>query len=62
LSERDHFLGIWRRALNLPESDMLTPALIGDWATERGLQVAHVEERDIGPFNPTKHSVLSNAA
>lgn len=55
----DHFLAIWRRALNQPTLDSLTPDLIKTWATERGLSVEDVQERDIGPFGKTKSIVLT---
>lgn len=55
----DHFLAIWRRALNQPTLDSLTPALIKSWATERGLKVEDAEERDIGPFGTTKSIILT---
>lgn len=48
LDDHDHFLALWRRALNQPSLDTLTPALVESWAAERGLQVERVEERDIG--------------
>ena len=55
----DHFLALWRRALNEPNLGALTPALIEGWATERGLRVERVEERAIGAFNPIKCIVLT---
>ncbi|WP_437953526.1 hypothetical protein WME98_24705 [Sorangium sp. So ce296] len=54
-----HFLAIWRRALNQPSLETLTPSLIASWASVRGLQVQHVEERDVGAFAPTTSIVLS---
>jgi hypothetical protein len=59
LNPHDHFLAIWRRALNQPALDSLTPALIESWATARSLSVGHVEERDVGPFGKTKSVVLT---
>ena len=55
----DHFLAIWRRALNQPTPDSLTPALIKSWATKQGLSVEGVDERDIGPFGKTRSIVLT---
>jgi hypothetical protein len=59
--EQDHFLALWRRALNQLALDTLTPALLERWATERGLQLEHVGERDVGAFNPIKCIVLKLA-
>ncbi len=59
LNLHDHFLAIWRRALNQPTLDSLTPTLIKSWATERRLSVQDAEERDIGPFGKTKSIVLT---
>src|SRR4051812_24940785 len=55
----DHFLAIWRRALNQTTLDSLTPDLIESWATARSLSVRHIEERDVGPFGRTKSIVLT---
>jgi hypothetical protein len=59
LNLHDHFLAIWRRALNQSELGNLTPTLIRSWATERGLTVEDVEERDIGLFGTTKSIILT---
>lgn len=58
LDTGEHFLALWRRALNRPALDTLTPALLEGWATERGLQVEQAQERDVGAFNPIKCIVL----
>lgn len=55
----DHFRGLWNRARKLPSLDSLSPELIRKWATERGLTVEHVAERDIGTFVTTKSIVLT---
>jgi hypothetical protein len=55
----DHFLAIWRRALNEPSLDNLSPVLIGSWATNRNLSVESVEEHDVGPFGKTRSIVLA---
>lgn len=54
-----HFKGIWNRARRCPSLDSLSPELIGKWASERGLTVDQVEERDIGTFVTTKSIVLT---
>jgi hypothetical protein len=54
-----HFLAIWRRALNEPSLDRLTPELISFWAAERGLAGVSAEERDVGAFAKTKSVVLT---
>src|SRR6185437_2163563 len=58
LDNHDHFLALCRRALNQPSLDTLTPALVESWVAERGLQVEHAQERDVGAFNPIKCIVL----
>ena len=55
----EHFRAIWRRALNEPSLETLTPHLIQSWATARGLRVASVEEREVGIFGATKSIVLT---
>lgn len=60
--EDEHFLAIWRRALNEPSLDMVTPELISAWAAERGLTGAVTEERDVGAFHKTKSVVLTVGA
>jgi len=54
-----HFHAIWHRALNAPSLVMLTPEMIQSWARERGLDVTHVEERDVGIFAKTPAIVLT---
>ena len=56
----NHFQGIWRRALNAPSLGMLTPELIQLWASERGLDVTHVEKRDVGAFAKVPAIVLTS--
>lgn len=58
MDNHDHFLALWRRALNQPSLDTLTPALVEGWTAERGLQVEHAQERDVGAFNPLKCIVV----
>jgi hypothetical protein len=55
----EHFLAIWRRALNEPSLDKLTPELISTWAAERGLAGVVAEEREVGAFAKTKSIVLT---
>lgn len=55
----NHFQAIWHRALNLPSLGTLTPELTQLWAGERGLDVTHVEERDVGLFGKTPAIVLT---
>ena len=55
----EHFRAIWRRALNEPSLETLTPHPIQSWATARGLRVASVEEREVGIFGATKSIVLT---
>ena len=55
----DHFRGLWNRARNCPSLVNLSPELIQKWASERGLTVDHLEERDIGTFVTTKSIVLT---
>jgi hypothetical protein len=59
LNLHDHFVAIWRRALNEPALDNLTPALVESWATARGLSVECVEESEVGLFGKTKSIVLT---
>ena len=54
-----HFQAIWYRALNAPALGAITPGLIESWARERGLNVTHVEERDVGLFAKIPTIVLS---
>jgi len=62
LKASDHFLAIWRRALNQPSLDTLSPELISKWAAERGLTGAVTEERDVGRFRKTNSIVLNLGA
>jgi hypothetical protein len=55
----EHFLAIWRRALNQPSLETLTPELVSTWAAARGLQGVVAEERDVGAFAKTKTIVLT---
>ena len=55
----EHFLAIWRRALNQPHLDTLTPELITSWASSKGLVAEHVEARDVGAFRPTPCIVVT---
>jgi len=55
----DVFLAIWRRALEQPTLNGLTPDLVRDWARDKGLVVESVEEREIHAFNPIKVIVLA---
>lgn len=56
----NHFQGIWRRALNAPSLGTLTPELVQLWASERGLDVTHVEMRDVGAFAKVPAIVLTS--
>jgi hypothetical protein len=60
LNIANHFQAIWRRALNAPSLGTLTPELIQIWAAERGLDVTHVEERDVGIFAKIPAIVLTS--
>jgi hypothetical protein len=55
----NHFLAIWRPALNESALDTLTPELISTWAASRGLKGAVAEEQDVGAFAKTKSIVLT---
>ena len=59
LEVSEHFLAIWRCALNEPSLDTLTPELISTWAAARGLAGVVAEERDVGAFAKTKSIVLT---
>lgn len=52
------FKGIWRRALNEPSLGNLTPELISEWATGRGLAHSAVAARNVGHFHSTPCIVL----
>lgn len=54
-----YFQAIWHRACNAPSLGTLTPELIQLWATERGLDVTYVEEREVGIFAKTPAIVLA---
>jgi hypothetical protein len=58
--EKD-FQAIWRRALNAPSLGTLTPELVRSWAGERGLDVTHVEKRDVGAFAKVPALVLTSS-
>ncbi|MHB1545028.1 MAG: hypothetical protein ACYCS1_11900 [Gammaproteobacteria bacterium] len=59
LNLHNHFLAIWRRALNQSALGSINPDLIKSWATEQSLSIVDVEERDVGPFGKTKSIVLT---
>ena len=52
------FKGIWLRALNEPSLGSLTPELIAEWASDKGLADPVVIARDVGAFHPTPSFVL----
>src|SRR5580704_15448553 len=52
------FKGIWRRALNEPSLGGLTPELIAEWASDKGLADPVAIARDVGAFHPTPSIVL----
>ncbi|TYL70449.1 hypothetical protein [Bradyrhizobium cytisi] len=54
-----HFQALWHRACNASSLGALTPELIQLWATERGLDVTSVEEREVGIFARTPAVVLA---
>ena len=54
-----HFQAVWHRACSAPSLGTLTPELIQLWATERGLDVTSVEEREVGIFARTPAVVLA---
>lgn len=53
------FGAIWRRALQLPDLNELTPELVGEWGAAAGLQVESVEVGEAGAFVGTPGIVLS---
>jgi hypothetical protein len=55
----DHFLALWRRALNQPDLSGVAPELIKSWAVERGLSVERVEESNVGCFESTYSIILT---
>ena len=55
----DTFKGIWRRALNTPPLESLTPELILSWAREKGLANPLAVAQNVGAFHPTPSIVLT---
>lgn len=55
----DEFKGIWRRALNMPSLELLTPELIEIWAREKGLANPVAVAQGVGAFHPTPSIVLT---
>lgn len=55
------FRDLWQRANNLSSLDILTPDLMGVWATEKGLTVVSVAECGVGAFVGTPGIVLTTA-
>lgn len=55
----DKFKGIWRRALNTPPLESLTPELILSWAREKGLANPVAVAQSVGAFHPTPSIVLT---
>lgn len=53
------FKGIWRRALQGPSLNALTPALIEKWAGDKKLVDPVAKTADIGAFHPTPCIVLT---
>jgi hypothetical protein len=47
------FLGLWRRALELPHLSQLSPDLVSTWAGQMNIHVLKVEEKRVGLFRPT---------
>lgn len=47
------FVALWRRALDLPNLDELTPELVRAWARQHGTAVTQVEEAEVGTFVKT---------
>jgi hypothetical protein len=52
------FKGIWRRALNEPSLEGLTPELIAEWPNDKALVNPVAIARDVGAFHPTPSIVL----
>lgn len=52
------FAGLWWRARKLPSLSNLNSTTIEQWATEVGLDVRDVSERNVGAFQPTPAVVL----
>jgi hypothetical protein len=55
---RQSFLALWRRALQLPTLMDMNSTIVSEWAEQKGLIVRHVVERDVGLFGPTPAIVL----
>ena len=55
----DHFLGLWRRALQLSTLSQLDASVVADWARQRGLAVHEVAEQEVGCFQRTPAIVLT---
>ena len=53
------FLGLWRRALTLPNLNDLGAETVAAWAQQAGLNVLEAVERDVGLFRTTPSVVLT---
>ncbi|MBV7538710.1 hypothetical protein KW842_23325 [Duganella sp. sic0402] len=53
-----HFTALWKRAQQASYLDSLTADELRVWATQRGLRVETLEERNVGLFSPTRCLVL----
>ncbi|CAG9234346.1 conserved hypothetical protein [Paraburkholderia tropica] len=49
---RAKFIGLWRRAQQLPSLSLLNTDTLSAWAREAGLDVQEVTEKKVGPFRP----------
>jgi hypothetical protein len=59
LEHQEQFLGLWRRALQLPSLSDLSVEKVACWCAQRGLAVVSVECRDVGAFQPTRCIVVT---
>jgi len=56
---QDHFLALWRRALQMPTLMDLNVTNVREWAEQKGLVVRDVVEREVGHFRTTSAIVLT---
>jgi hypothetical protein len=53
------FVGLWRRALTLPDLNDLNAQTVTEWAQQAGLTVLEAVERDVGLFRTTPSVMLT---
>jgi hypothetical protein len=56
--DRQPFLAIWRRALQLPKLKNMNSTIAREWAEQRGMIVRDAVERDVGLFHTTPAVVM----